>query len=72
MWGYEEGLALAPEKTVRSLIYDYDPETMHEAAEARVRVDSPQRFQELYAKSKERVLLLVNRRGVTNYLVIKG
>ncbi|HEY8022512.1 MAG TPA: 4Fe-4S dicluster-binding protein [Thermoanaerobaculia bacterium] len=35
MWGYEEGLALAPEKTVRSLIYDYDPATMHEAAEAR-------------------------------------
>ena len=38
----------------------------------RVRVDSPQRFQELYAKSKERVLLLVNRHGSTNYLVVKG
>jgi len=25
---------------VRSLIYSYDPETMHEAAESRVRVDS--------------------------------
>jgi ferredoxin len=35
MWGYEEGLALAPEKTVRSLIYAYDPEQMHEAAESR-------------------------------------
>jgi serine protease Do len=38
----------------------------------RVRVDTPQRFQELYAKSQNRVLLLVNRRGSTNYLVIKG
>ncbi len=35
MWGYEEGLALAPSKTVRSILYDYDPETMHEAAETR-------------------------------------
>jgi ferredoxin len=35
MWGYEEGLALAPSKTVRSILYDYDPEQMHEAAEAR-------------------------------------
>jgi formate hydrogenlyase subunit 6/NADH:ubiquinone oxidoreductase subunit I len=39
MWGYEEGLGLAPEKTVRSLIYEYDPETMHEAAEARMSPD---------------------------------
>jgi hypothetical protein len=35
MWGYEEGLAIAPEHTVRSLIYEYDPEQMHEAAESR-------------------------------------
>ena len=26
MWGYEEGIALAPSQTVRSLIYEYDPE----------------------------------------------
>ena len=38
----------------------------------RVRVDSPQRFQELYSKSKDRVLLLVNRHGMTTYLVVKG
>ena len=38
----------------------------------RVRVDTPQRFQELYSKSKSRVLLLVNRRGSTTYLVVKG
>jgi serine protease Do len=38
----------------------------------RVRVDSPQRFQELYAKSKDRVLLLVSRHGSTTYLVVKG
>ncbi|HYQ02976.1 MAG TPA: DegQ family serine endoprotease [Polyangiaceae bacterium] len=38
----------------------------------RVRVDSPQRFQELYSKSKSRVLLLVNRHGSTNYVVVKG
>ena len=36
MWGYEEGLDLAPQKTVRSLLYEYDPETMHPDAEARV------------------------------------
>jgi formate hydrogenlyase subunit 6/NADH:ubiquinone oxidoreductase subunit I len=35
MWGYEEGLGLAPSKTVRSILYEYDPATMHEAAEAR-------------------------------------
>ncbi len=35
MWGYDEGVEAAAEKTVRSLIYDYDPEQMHEAAEAR-------------------------------------
>ena len=35
MWGWEEGVELAPQMTVRSLIYDYDPEEMHEAAEAR-------------------------------------
>ncbi|HEX3773646.1 MAG TPA: DegQ family serine endoprotease [Polyangiaceae bacterium] len=38
----------------------------------RVRVDSPQKFQELYGKSKDRVLLLVNRHGMTTYLVIKS
>ena len=35
MWGYDEGVEVAPELTVRSLIYDYDPEQMHEAAESR-------------------------------------
>ena len=35
MWSYEEGIEVAPELTVRSLIYDYDPEQMHEDAEAR-------------------------------------
>jgi ferredoxin len=35
MWSYDEGIAVAPAKTVRSLIYDYDPEHMHEAAECR-------------------------------------
>lgn len=35
MWSWEEGVEVAPELTVRSLIYDYDPEQMHEAAEAR-------------------------------------
>jgi hypothetical protein len=35
MWGYEEGIALAPSKTVRTILYDYDVDTMHEAAEAR-------------------------------------
>ncbi len=38
----------------------------------RVRIDSPQRFQELYSKSKSGVLLLVNRHGSTTYLVVKG
>ncbi len=38
----------------------------------RQRVDSPQRFQELYSKSKNRVLLLVNRHGSTTFIVIKG
>ena len=38
----------------------------------RVRIDTPQKFQELYSKSKNRVLLLVNRHGATTYLVIKG
>ena len=38
----------------------------------RVRIDSPQKFQELYSKSKSRVLLLVNRHGSTTYLVVKG
>jgi serine protease Do len=38
----------------------------------RTRVDSPQKFQDLYSKSKSRVLLLVNRHGSTTYLVIKG
>lgn len=35
MWTYAEGMALAPRYTVRSLLYDYAPETMHEAAECR-------------------------------------
>lgn len=38
----------------------------------RVRVDSPQRFQEAYGKSKNGVLLLVNRKGSTTYLVVKS
>jgi serine protease Do len=38
----------------------------------RVRVDTPQRFQELYSKSKNRLLLLINRHGSTSYLVVKG
>jgi serine protease Do len=38
----------------------------------RTRVTSPQSFQELYSKSKNRVLLLVNRHGSTTFLVIKG
>ena len=38
----------------------------------RVRIDTPQRFSELYSKSKSRVLLLVNRHGSTTYLVVKG
>ena len=38
----------------------------------RVRIDTPQRFQELYSKSKSRVLLLVNRHGSTSYLVVKS
>ena len=40
MWGYEEGVAVAPELTVRSLIYDYDPEQMHPDADARVEADA--------------------------------
>ncbi len=35
MWGYEEGIEVAPSLTVRSLLYDLPPETMHEAADAR-------------------------------------
>ena len=35
MWSYDEGLELAPSRTVRSLLYDFDPEQMHEAAESR-------------------------------------
>ena len=35
MWPYEEGVELAPRMTIRSLLYDYDPEQMNEAAEAR-------------------------------------
>ncbi|MEP7050739.1 MAG: DegQ family serine endoprotease [Pseudomonadota bacterium] len=38
----------------------------------RQRVDSPQRFQDLYSKSKTRVLLLVNRHGSTTFIVIKS
>ena len=36
MYSYEDGLAAAPYRTVRSLLYDYDPEQMNEAAECRV------------------------------------
>ena len=35
MWDYEEGLQLAPSRTVRSLLYDFEPEQMNEAAECR-------------------------------------
>lgn len=35
MWPYEEGLEVAPRLTIRSLLYDYDPEQMHESAESR-------------------------------------
>ncbi|MEE9563178.1 MAG: 4Fe-4S dicluster domain-containing protein [Thermoanaerobaculia bacterium] len=35
MWPYEEGLELAPRMTIRSLIYDYEPEQMNESAESR-------------------------------------
>jgi ferredoxin len=35
MWPYEEGVELAPRMTIRSLLYDYDPEQMHESAESR-------------------------------------
>jgi Pyruvate/2-oxoacid:ferredoxin oxidoreductase delta subunit len=35
MYSWEEGVDVAPSKTVRSLIYDYDPGQMHEAAESR-------------------------------------
>jgi serine protease Do len=38
----------------------------------RERVDTPQRFQELYSKSKDRVLLLINRRGQTTFVVVKA
>jgi hypothetical protein len=36
MYSYEDGVAVAPDRTVRSLLYDYDPEQMNEAAECRV------------------------------------
>jgi ferredoxin len=35
MFTYEDGMAAAPSLTVRSLLYEYDPEEMHEAAEVR-------------------------------------
>ncbi len=38
MWSWDEGVEIAPSHTVRSLIYDYDPDQMHEAAEDRVSV----------------------------------
>ena len=31
MWPFDEGLAMAPQMTIRSLLYEYDPEEMHEA-----------------------------------------
>ena len=36
MWSWEEGVAVAPQLTVRSLIYEYDPEDMDGGAEIRV------------------------------------
>lgn len=33
MWGYEEGIEVAPELTLRSLIYDFPQESMHPAAQ---------------------------------------
>ena len=33
MWPFVEGIALAPRLTLRSLLYRYRPEEMHEAAE---------------------------------------
>ena len=41
MWSYEEGVAVAPEKTVRSLIYDYDPQQMHPDADVPAAAESP-------------------------------
>jgi serine protease Do len=38
----------------------------------RTHVDTPQRFQELYVKSKNSVLLLVNRQGNNIYVVVKS
>jgi serine protease Do len=38
----------------------------------RTHVDSPQHFQDAYAKTKDRVLLLVNRQGSTLYVAIKS
>ena len=35
MWAWEDGVAIAPQKTIRSILYDYDPEQMHESAESR-------------------------------------
>ena len=35
MWPYQEGIDAAPSQTIRSLLYDYDPEQMHESAESR-------------------------------------
>lgn len=40
MWPHDEGMAVAPRYTLRSLLYDFDPETMHEAAAARRGVSS--------------------------------
>ena len=35
MWSYDDGVEVAPKLTVRSLIYDFDPEQMNPAAECR-------------------------------------
>ena len=35
MWSYDEGMAVAPKYTLRSILYDYQPDQMHPAAEAR-------------------------------------
>ncbi|MGH9464162.1 MAG: NADH-quinone oxidoreductase subunit I [Thermoanaerobaculia bacterium] len=36
MWGYEEGILLAPELTVRSLLYDFGPGTRQPGPEVAV------------------------------------
>lgn len=40
MWSYDEGVVVAPSLTVRSLLYEYEPDEMNEAAESRIRAAS--------------------------------